>query len=88
MPGPGESYSDVILREARGLIQASHDSPGSGLTLNQRVTRTRARRLFQSMRNRPELPASEEPPCGTTERTSDHPPLAQPAAGCGGRRGP
>ena len=30
------------------LIQASHDSPGSGSTLNQRVTRTRAWRLLQS----------------------------------------
>jgi hypothetical protein len=32
--------------------------------------------------------ASEEPPGGTTERTSDPPPLAGPAAGCGSRRAP
>ena len=70
------------------LIQASHDRPGSGSTFNQRVTRTRVWRLFQSMRNRYELTASAEPPGGTTERTSDHPPLAGPAAGCGSRRAP
>jgi hypothetical protein len=32
--------------------------------------------------------ASEEPPDGTTERTSDPLPLAGPAAGCGSRRAP
>ena len=35
-----------------------------------------------------ELTASEEQPGGTTERTSDPPPLAGPAAGCGSRRAP
>jgi diguanylate cyclase (GGDEF)-like protein len=40
------------------------------------------------MRNRSEHVASEEPPGGTTERTSDPPPLAGPAAGCGSRRAP
>jgi hypothetical protein len=37
------------------------------------------------MRNRSEQMASEEPPGGTTEKTSDHPPLAGPVAGCGSR---
>jgi hypothetical protein len=40
------------------------------------------------MRNRSEQMASEEPPRGTTERTSDPPPLAGSAAGCGSRRAP
>ena len=40
------------------------------------------------MRNRSEYMASEEPPGGTTERTSDPPPLAGPAAGCGSRHAP
>jgi hypothetical protein len=43
---------------------------------------------IQSMRNRSEHMASEEPPGDTTERTSNHPPLAAPAAGCGSRRSP
>jgi diguanylate cyclase (GGDEF)-like protein len=40
------------------------------------------------MRNHSEQRASEELPGGTTERTSDPPPLAGPAAGCGSRRAP
>jgi hypothetical protein len=40
------------------------------------------------MRNRSEHMASEELPGGTTERTSDPPPLAGRAAGCGSRRAP
>jgi hypothetical protein len=74
-----------LLRKEYLLITTRDDSFGSGSAFNNRLTRTRAQRLFQSTRNRPEASASEEPPCGTTERTSDSPPLAGPAAGCGSR---
>ena len=58
-------------------------APSQGQRLACESLGPRAWRFFQSMRNRPEPKASEELPIGTTERTSDNPPLAGPAAGCG-----
>ena len=69
------------------LIQASHDSPGSGSTLDQRVT----------LGPLAIIPIDAQPlgtngfgrAAGRNDREDfRHPPLAGPAAGCGSRRAP
>ena len=81
------AFQSITVGHAHTMV-ASLRPPQVGACAQQIVTRTRARRLFQSMRNRPEPTASEEPPGVRSERTSDPPPLDRPATGCGSRRAP